>query len=103
MKKKSVVILGEEDINRLRAILRWNGKFMKLNHVDGNIDIDKDKDKTVGHACGLDYRNKKIIEILLGGGEVDVLVWDKQKQEFVKVDAKPHNGVLDLRDLIVNP
>lgn len=104
--KKSVVILDEEDIKRLSAILRWNGKFMKLSN-QGDIEIvkddNKDRDQTVGYACGLDNRNKKIIEILLGDGDVDVLVWDKQKQEQVKVDAKPHEGVLDLRDLVVNP
>lgn len=103
--KSVVIILDEEDMRKLSAILRWNGTCMRLDKDSDDIEIVQIQDeggkvRSVGYACGLDSRNNKIKKILLSDGEAEVLVWDEKTHGLVKADVKPKNGVLDLRNLI---
>lgn len=101
---KRIIFVDEESIRRIEATVRFGGDFASVTE-EGDIRFFKMgrnelPESEVGRGCGLEERNKQLVEIIRAGDNVQVQAFNLKKEKFVPVEIVAENGILNLRKLL---
>lgn len=100
-KAKTLIFLDTEDLMRIRGTVDYDAIFARVGKENGDLELlREDKVTVIGYAVTADPRNAKLKSIITSGDDVQVNVFSKKKGKFVPIEAKPEEGLLDLRQLI---
>ena len=98
--KKVLVFLDAEDVARIVAVVKWGAVFARVKK-NGDLKFFREDAITAnGSADGREAGNARLGTIINAGENVQVNVLNKKSGEFVPIDAKAEDGLLDLRKLI---